>query len=101
MALLLKCSRLAAWCSSTHSVETNDANQHAHLFEFFEPVERLGVGGAVNGEDGIELADFMLQDFGEIAVVAARTSCRRSVLLSDRDFLGLLYLRNVIKHDSV
>jgi hypothetical protein len=36
------------------------------------------VGDAVNGEDGIELADFMLQDFGEIAVVAARTSCRLS-----------------------
>jgi hypothetical protein len=77
-ALLVECSRLAAWCSSTHSVETNDANRHAHLFEFFEPAECLGVGDAVNGEDGIELADFMLLDFGEIAVVAARTSCRSS-----------------------
>ncbi|HXR14700.1 MAG TPA: hypothetical protein VN777_00715 [Terriglobales bacterium] len=77
-ALLVECSRLTAWCSSTHSVETNDANQHTHLFEFFEPAECPDVGDSVNGEDGIELADFMLQDFGEITVVAARTSCRLS-----------------------
>jgi hypothetical protein len=82
LALLVECSRLAAWYSSTHSVETNDANQQAHLFEFFEPAEFLGIGDAVNGEDGIELADFMLQDFGEITVVAARTSCRLSARVS-------------------
>ena len=34
----------------------------------------------VNGEDGIELADFMAAGFGEVP-------------LADHDFLGLLYLR--------
>jgi hypothetical protein len=87
-ALLGECSGLAAWCSSTHSVETNDANQNAHLFEFFEPAECLGVGDAVNGEDGIELADFMLQDFGEITVVAARTSCRLSARFCNRTVIS-------------
>lgn len=84
----MECSRLAAWGSSTHSVETNDANQHTHLFEFFEPAECLGVGDAVNGEDGIELAGFMLQDFGEVAVVAARTSCRLSARFSYRTVIS-------------
>ena len=45
-------------------------------FQILRACKSVSVSVMVNGEDGIELADFMLQDFGEIAVVAARTSCR-------------------------
>ena len=50
----------------------------------------------------VELADLMLQDFGRSG--RRRTYFMpivREVLLSDRDFLGLLYLRDVIRHDRV
>ena len=46
------------------------AHRAIALFELFAGAEGFEVGDAVDGEDAIEVVDFVLQEFGEIAIVA-------------------------------
>jgi hypothetical protein len=57
------------------------------LFEFFAGAEGFEVDDAVDGEDAIEVVDFVLQEFGEIAIIVGAEfltfACQ--VLVTDGD----------------
>ncbi|MFZ1158450.1 MAG: hypothetical protein WAO10_11765 [Candidatus Sulfotelmatobacter sp.] len=57
-------------------------------FEFFAGADGFYIGDAVDGEDAIEVIDFVLQEFGEVAVVSGAEFLRRTfdVLIADGDF---------------
>jgi hypothetical protein len=57
-------------------------------FEFFAGAESLYVCDAVDGEDAVQVIDFVLQEFGEVAVVSRAEFVMRAgcVLITDGDF---------------
>src|SRR5258706_16000564 len=66
--LVLHCELFSHDCSWSGGVRTALA---IASFEFFAGAKSLDVGDAVNGEDAIEVVDFMLQEFRKIPVVAS------------------------------
>ncbi len=57
-------------------------------FEFFAGAKSLYVYDAVDGQDAVEVIDFVLQEFGEVAVVSGAEFVRRAfdVLITHGDF---------------
>src|ERR1700682_1601532 len=58
------------------------------LFELLAGAETLHVNDAIDGEDAVEVIDFVLQEFGEIAIVSGVqfVPFGAQVLIADGDF---------------
>src|SRR5580692_6145881 len=75
---------LAFDCSLRNGVR---AGVPVMLFEFLAGADGFRIDDAVDGEDAVEVVDFMLQEFGEIAVVSGFKfeSVAVEVLIADSD----------------
>src|SRR5258706_5461085 len=83
--LVLRCESFSHDCSWSGGVRAALA---IAFFEFFAGANSLDVGDAVNGEDAVEMIDFMLQEFRQAAVVAGPEYVLHAlqVPVADRDF---------------
>src|SRR5258708_36602856 len=84
-------ARSAFYCSRDHRVWTRVA---VAFFEFFAGADGFEIDDSVDGQDPVEMIDFVLQEFGEIAVVAGveGKNFAFEVLIMDRDLAVALDL---------